>query len=337
MLINIKTIIVYFCIFFVLILILPISIVKYGSNFSSFKKIKSQNNSLDNSVQNIKVFFHKENCVKKVPLEDYIKCVVAAEMPVEFETEALKAQAIAARTYVYGRFHDMYGNRKNHLDNSDICTSPEHCQAYISKSDAEKQWSTKTSMSNWGKIENSVNSTKGLIILYSKTAINPLFHSNSGGFTENADDVWDLAPIPYLKGIISNGEDNSPDYTFSTTLNKVTLNTVLKEKYPDIKLKEKDLIKDFKILKSSQTGRIKKIIVGNIELSGTEFRKLFELKSTNFKITKINNDEIKITTLGSGHGVGMSQCGANALAKKGAKYEKILKYYYKDIEIGPIS
>ncbi len=265
-------------------------------------------------------------------LEDYIKGVLAAEMPAEFDIEALKAQAVAARTYALGRAAKLYGSRGVH-DDADVCTDHTHCQAWLSKEQAMKNWGLLSSFKYWNKITEAVNETEGQVIEYNKVLINPLFHSNSGGHTENVEDVWSGTSEPYLKGVKSMGEDKFKEYESTIVLSESEMINTLKKNNPKIKISGKNLLENIKINGYSSGNRVLSMNIGNVKIKGTDFRKMFNLKSTNFKLKRIAGGKISITTYGYGHGVGMSQCGADYMAQKGSTYKEILKYYYKGVEI----
>lgn len=284
----------------------------------------------------IKVYMDSEKEVKTMYLEEYLKGVVAAEMPAEFGLEALKAQAVAARTYAVGRMQGLYKASDGSHDGADVCTSYAHCQAWISKQAAVKGWGIFNSYKYWKKIEKAVKETENQIVVYQGKIINPLFHSNSGGKTENSEDAWEGVAEPYLRSVVSSGEEDSKDYKSVTTITINDFCDKLKEKYPNFNINKKNIIDSIKVLEHTEGGRVKNIKVGNVTIKGTEFRTLFSLKSANFDIKEEGKDSLKITVIGYGHGVGLSQWGANYLAKTGGSYEEILKYYYKGVELQQI-
>lgn len=316
-----------------IVIVLPFFIVR-GCSFEEDKGVPETGQKPEGLK--INVYVNSLDKVVEMPLEDYIKGVVAAEMPASFEMEALKAQAVASRTYAYGRLAKIYIPSNNLHEGADICTDPAHCQAWASKETAMKGWGIFNAGRYWKKIEKAVDETKDVILLYDGKVINPVFHSNSGGKTENAEDVWAGGSVPYLRSIVSNGEEDSSQYKHVTFLKIDEFCTILENQFPDIKLNKKDILKDIKIMDYTEGNRVKTIKIGNVELKGTEFRKIFSLKSANFKIEQEDKDTLKITTIGNGHGVGMSQWGANYLAKSGGTYEEILKYYYQGVELSVI-
>jgi stage II sporulation protein D len=328
-----KKIIYYALLLLLIIIILPLLIVRGCSvNMAQDydeEKITDQENK---ESKKIKVLDTKEDKVFEMDVEQYVRGVVAAEMPASFELEALKAQAVAARTYLLGRVNGIYGVKDDRHKDASICTDPAHCQAWISKQDAYKMWGTFSSKSNWDKITRAVVETKGCIIIYNKVIANPFYHSNSGGRTENIEDVWGGKGVPYLKSVESKGEEAAKEYKKSISIKEKNFIEKLKEEYDDLEFDKGEFIDNIETLSYTQGGRINNIRIGNKVLKGTDMRRIFSLNSTNFKIED-KNEVIYITTIGNGHGVGMSQYGANYLAKEGMDFEEILKYYYNGVEI----
>ena len=193
------------------------------------------------------------------------------------------------------------------------------------------KWEADEAESNWNKILEAVNSTSGKIITYNGEPINAFFHANSGGVTESSLNIWGGIDYPYLKSVQTAGEDGYTQYSSQVTLSKQELLEKIKTKYEDcaIDFSQEDCIK---ILEYTTSGRVKTIKFGNKEIAGTEARTLLGLKSTNFTF-EINGDNITFSVTGYGHGVGMSQTGADSLAKSGSNYEEIIKHFYTDVEI----
>ena len=298
-----------------------------------------KNNEIENEIESqiisydyknystIKLLHTKDNTIEEIPLDEYLYGVVAAEMPASYEIEALKAQAIVARTYT---IYKIENNSKKH-DEADICDSSACCQAWISKEDRFSRWEEKSQEENWNKIVNAVNSTKGKIITYEGKPINAFFHSNSGGKTETTMNVWGGDGYPYLQAVATAGEDAYSQYQSEVVITKDEFVKKLEEKYKDfdIDFSKKDAIK---VLQYTDSNRVKTIKIGNKELSGVEVRTIFGLKSANFKIN-IDNNDLKFEVIGYGHGVGMSQTGADAKAKQGSNAEEIIKHFYTGVEI----
>lgn len=263
--------------------------------------------------------------VEVLDLDTYLYGVVSSEMPADFELEALKAQAVVARTYTIYQIK----NGSKH-ENSDVCDSSLCCQAWISKENRMARWENEKKEEYWNKIVKAVNDTKGKIIFYGNEPINALFHSNSGGVTELALNVWG-GDFPYFQTIETSGEENYSSYSSEVIISKDELIQKMLEKYSDFKI---DFSKSdsIRIESFTDSGRIESIKIGNRVLSGVETRSILGLKSAKFTF-EILDDDIIFSVIGYGHGVGLSQCGSDALAKTGLNYLDIIKHYYKDVEI----
>lgn len=279
------------------------------------------------SYGEINVLHTVNNEIEKMSLDEYLLGVVSAEMPVSFEEEALKAQAIVARTYT---IYTIKNSKGKHGD-ADICDDSKCCQAWISKEDRLNKWDENKREENWNKIQNVVYSTQGKIIVYDNEPIDAFFHSNSGGKTEEVSNVWGGTDLPYLKSVQTSGEEAYTQYSSEVTISKVEFEEKIKERYPDfyINYSENECIK---ILEYTNGDRVKTIKIGNLNLSGVEVRTLLGLRSANFEFY-INEEELKFSVKGYGHGVGMSQTGADALAKEEKKYDEIIKHFYTNVEI----
>ena len=275
----------------------------------------------------IKLYHTKTGETQELSIDEYLYGVVSAEIPVSYHLEALKAQAVAARTYTLYQIIHSSGKHGE----ADICDDSTCCQAWISKEDRLARWDENEATSNWDKITRAVDSTQGQIITYKNEPIDAFFHSNSGGITETANNVWGGSNFPYLQSVETAGEDEYSQYLSEVELTKTELIEKLKEKHPEIQInyEEENCIQ---ILEYTESGRVRSIKFGNIQIAGTEARTLLGLKSTNFEFQIVEN-KVKFTVKGYGHGVGMSQTGADSLAKQGFNYEQILKHYYTGVEI----
>lgn len=331
-----KKIFIYFFAFLFICFILPALLTKWEVATSSQENENIAENQEEiseeyiyNKYGTIKLLHTDTNAIEEVALDTYLCHVVSAEMPVDFEKEALKAQAIVARTYTIYKM-----NHKKH-DNADICDDSNCCQAWISKEDRLARWDGDKE-EKWKKIEDCVNETKGKIITYNNEPINAFFHSNSGGKTELPVDVWGGGSnMPYLQVVETAGEDGYTQYNSEVELSNEEIVEKLKEKYADIQI-DFNNEEDIKILEYTSSGRVKTIKFGNHEISGTEARTIFGLRSTNFEIEKIDG-KIKFTVTGYGHGVGMSQTGADSMAKSGSSAEDIINHFYVGIEIKDVN
>ena len=274
----------------------------------------------------VKVLHNKTGEIEEMELDDYLLGVVSSEMPASFEQEALKAQAVVARTYTIYKITN--GNKH---ENADICDDSKCCQAWISKEDRLDKWNEGERDTNWEKIVEAVNNTKGKIITYEGKAINAFFHSNSGGITDTATAVWGGTNYPYLQAVQTSGEDSYNQYNSEVIITKDEFISKIKEKHSEFAI-DFSLDNQIEILDYTDGERIKTIRIGNLNLSGVEIRTLFGLKSAKFEIN-IEGDNIKFNVIGYGHGVGMSQTGADSMAKQGKCYDEIIKHYYTGVEI----
>ena len=327
-----KKIIIYFLVFLLIFFILPAILTKKNVEAKVIEDSKENNTNIKSEKKynykkygKIKLLHSKTGEVEEVELDSYLVNVVSAEMPVDFEIEALKAQAVVARTYT------IYKMQNKKHENADICDDSNCCQAWISKEDRLSRWEADKSESNWNKIEQAVEETKGKVITYNNKVINAFFHSNSGGKTEIPVNVWGGTGYPYLQVVETSGEEGYSQYQSEAIYTRDELIEKLKTKYEDITI-DFNNDEDCKILEYTDSGRVRTVKFGNHELSGTETRSLFNLRSTNFEIIK-EDENIKFSVKGYGHGVGMSQTGADSLAKQGKNYEEIIKHFYIGVEI----
>lgn len=257
----------------------------------------------------------EDGSIETLGLEEYLIGVVAAEMPAEFAEEALKAQAVAARTYAAKRISE---NINSDYD-VDTTTST---QVWLSTKEMREKWNWLTYWRYHGKISRAVESTRHEVLVADGQYVDAFFHSSTGRKpTERSEDVWS-SPRPYLQNIES-GEENPHRFVKTTTFTPTELYSKLGINEPPRAFSEND----FQILSETATGRIKAMRVLGKNYSGSQLRTLLGLPSTDMEIS-ISPQEVKITTYGYGHGVGMSQYGANDLAQKGYNYEEILKHYY---------
>lgn len=278
-----------------------------------------------NEGRSILVYNDETGACMKMRLESYLCGVVAAEMPASFESEALKAQAVAARTYTLRRMEKPCGR-----SGADICTDSTCCQAYKDTEALKKNWK-KDYEKNIEKVTEAVRATEGEAIYYEGELIEALYHSSSGGRTEDAQHVFAQAR-PYLISVASPGEESSAKFRDTLTLSRKSFAKKVNKEWKNANLKASKLMEQVKIVSRYESGRVETIRLGKAEATGRDLRKLLELNSANFSIAYTDEDVI-LSTLGYGHGVGMSQYGANAMALEGADYHEILSYYYSGVEI----
>lgn len=279
--------------------------------FYEYKIEKIKTGIIINNEKNIRIL-RSNNTVENINLEDYLIGVVSSEVPVSFKKEAIKAQAVAARTYA---LKQMQNNQNESYDVKDDTSS----QVYKSNDELKTIWKENYD-NNINIIKEAVNETKGEYLTYNNDIIYAFFFSTSNGQTEDNKDVFGQ-DLPYLK-VVDSSFDEKETNDF-----KVTKTYSLEEFYQKLEIPYSNNLVITDIV-YTDSKRIKNIKINNIEFTGIDIRRRLSLRSTDFTIEK-NNDQILITTKGYGHGVGMSQYGANALAKQNKTYEEILKYYYK--------
>lgn len=281
------------------------------------------------SQREIAVFDEKAGGIITMPLEEYIVYALAGEMPASYEIEALKAQAVAARTYLAHKL--AAGTGCTNMPGADICTSSAHCQAFSSRAALEERWGEDFDV-NFSRLCGAVQSTAGQIALYDDAPIEALYFASSGGATEDSEHVFSAAQ-PYLKSVDSPGEGEMGRNNGEQKLSASELVSRIEKKYPKSNVTEDSIATDLEIISRYDSGRVEKIRVGDVEISGKEARSLFSLNSANFTMA-FGDGYVTFTTKGFGHGVGMSQAGANAMAQSGSTYDAILAHYYTGIHIG---
>ncbi|MCT1901152.1 stage II sporulation protein D [Oceanobacillus sojae] len=259
--------------------------------------------------------------VENVPVEQYVAGVVSSEMPTEFEMEALKAQAVAARTFTV---NFLLNGEKN--SSYDLTDSTQH-QVYKGEQELQEQWGAEY-QEKMNKINQAVKETEGQIITYNKAPITASFFSTSNGYTENSEDYWE-SEVAYLRSVESPWDKNAPEFTSQTTLSVAEVSEALQVPLQDDKKIPMEI-------SHTDSGRVKEITVAGNTFTGPEFRDKLGLRSSDFTIEQSDNHLI-FTTQGYGHGVGMSQYGANGMAAEGKNYEDIIHYYYTDVEISQVS
>jgi len=278
----------------------------------------------------IKVYRHDSGKTESIPFEAYVMGVVAGEMPASFEMEALKAQAVAARTYSLSKIiRSGDGGNPDH-PSAPVCDDT-HCQVYRSPEELKQLKSVEWMNTGWPKIQEAVNSTKGQLMYYQGAlAEQPLFHSSSGGRTENSEDVF-VSAIPYLRSVDSPYETAAPHQNEQVEVSLSEFKQKIKQTYPKSDPGALNS-SSIKVLTRSTGGRVATIQVGSLTLKGREIRDIFGLRSADFTVSAKGNSVI-FTTEGYGHGVGMSQYGANGMAQAGYNYIEILEHYYTGVEV----
>ena len=258
--------------------------------------------------------------VRQMQMDDYLVCVLLTEMPADFELEALKAQAVVARTYALRRMEaaDKHGSGA-------VCTESSCCQGYC---EIDTYLSSGGTLEDVEKMRRAVESTKDQVLTYNGTLIEATYFSCSGGKTEDAKAVWG-ADVPYLQAVDSPGEEAASHFMESIVFTKDEFSERLHCSLPET---SSDWIKG---IEYTAGGGVKTIQIGDNTFTGTSIRTLLGLPSTAFMITAVG-DHIIITTKGFGHRVGMSQYGADAMAVNGSTYDEILSHYYRGTELSYI-
>lgn len=279
----------------------------------------------------ISVYKKAENRVETLDCYTYICGVVAAEMPASYENEALKAQTVAAFTYMLNKMNYVKDNPDTDIGHSGayMCDDYNHCKAYLSQADLIKSWGEDYYNKMYSKIESAVYDALGKVITYNETPINAVFHAVSCGTTASAQEVWG-SDIAYLQSVDCSFDKTADGYVSQLTLSKEEFSDTFYESVGVI-LPTDDSTWIGEIT-YHPSGLVDTINIGGTMYDGTYIRKLFSLKSAAFNV-EISKDKIKFTVYGYGHGVGMSQNGANELAKQGSSYTDILEYFYTGVKI----
>ena len=268
--------------------------------------------------QKVRVKQTESGNIIEVPLEEYVMGVIAGEMPLSFEEEALKAQAVAARSYVLKKMEQNY---QKEYDVVDTVLN----QVYLDEETLQNKWKD-TYNEKMEKVKKVVLDTKGEYLTYNGEVIEAFFFSTSTGYTENCEEVF-MQALPYLRSVESHYDEISPVYETQKIFS-------LEEFYQKLNLEYSNIL-EVNILKTTSTGRIKTIQINGAEFTGSEVATKLQIRSNYFEI-KQNEKQVIVNTKGYGHGVGMSQYGDNGMAKEGYTYDQILKHYYTDVQISKI-
>ncbi len=306
-----KKIAVVFIIILIIIIIIPFLILE-GIIF--FSEIEEEDKIYLN------VYQHKNDKIVTMELSEYLKGVVAAEMPAIYNMEALKAQAVAARTYALRQLSS--GNTR--YPGADISTDFRYNQAWISKDEMKEKWGFIPFFYFYSRISAAVELTRFEVLLYNNKIIDAVYHSNSGGQTESSEDIWEEKK-PYLRSVESpfdSGSEKNYRHRFEISYNVL-------EKRLGINAQN---ITNIKIIDYNEGGSVNTVRIADKIFEGREVRDKLGLPSAKFEFI-VEDDKIICEVTGFGHGVGMSQDGANGFGKKGYNYREILKHYYTDVEI----
>lgn len=262
--------------------------------------------------------------IEEMTVAEYLEGVVAGEMPALYPAEALKAQAVAARTYMCWQ---MRSGAKH--QGADVCSSPACCQVYRPLSAAAAGWGDDAALYQ-AKIRYAVGQTDGQLLLYEGEPAQAVFHATSAGATENSADVWG-EDLPYLRSVDSPGDLEAEKYEGRVEISLADCKKKLQNAWPGAKL-GKNAGGWFTDIERTEVGHVKKLKAGGVEVTGAQIRRVFGLLSSNFTVS-VGSDTVVFSTRGYGHGVGMSQTGARAMALEGKRYTEILEWYYPGCEV----
>ncbi len=277
------------------------------------------------------VYYSKNGVKEQLEFDRYLIGVVGANMPAGYHMEALKAQAVIARTYALYNISMLMDENPGKKD----FTTSELGLAYISLEEMEQFWGSKDYLTYFTKLENAVYGTKDELLLYKDQLILPVFFDTGSGYTRNASEAWDV-DIPYLISVDSKQDVTSTHYLKIQEFEVKDFIHTLKQHYPGVNLSEKSFFDQVTVSTRDSIGYVTEMNLGSQTVSGEEFAKVLGLNSNNFYLENYNN-KVRIICTGVGHGVGLSQFGANAMAEEGYPYDEILLHYYTGVELVRIS
>ena len=286
------------------------------------KTAKSSKSATKIQTQTVRLLISKSGKVSKIPMKEYLFGVVAGECPMDYHDEALKAQVIAAHSYT------LYRITANKSQKYDLSDDPETSQFYRPRKEALKVWGSSAN-ANEKRLDGIINSVEHYVVTYKNKPILAVYHAMSGGITEDSKNVWG-GEVAYLKATESLNDKSAANYLSQVKVEKADADAKLFSK----KITAEELI-GAKVTKSP-SGYVLNCRVGEVTLTGGDITALFGLKSSNFDMNSDKDGGIIFTVRGSGHGVGMSQNGANMLAEKGKTYSEILLHYYKNCTLSKI-
>ncbi len=321
---HVKTVFLPLLALFIITFVVPTLVVLPFSGKEDREQLKEDivktipSEELLDSVE-VAVYRTKEEMIEKLPMEKYIVGVVSAEMPANFELEALKAQALAARTYLVNQ---MMNPDAEVPEGAHVTDTINH-QVYKNETELREQWGPDF-QENYSKIVKAVLETKGQVLTYKNQPITAAFFSTGNGFTENSGAYWEN-DFPYLKSVESPWDTESPKFNDQ----KIVSVSEFEQKL-GVSLTNDDSVGT--IIEKTPGKRVASVSIGGKTFTGRQIREKLELRSTDFTWYR-KNDQIVINTKGYGHGVGMSQYGANGMAEDGSTYQDIVKHYYQGIAI----
>lgn len=346
-----KTLLSFFVVFSLIVFLLPLAALRLNNSekpaaipqqtgaFSAFGTIRQESASVsssgetaslpqaeDSSIQVIaqpesfSILDRSSGQIQEVSVLDYLYGAVAAELPPSFHAEAMKAQAVASHTYaLYCRAHPAPD-----LNGADFSADPSKWEGYVTREQMLERYPD-LGESYWKKITEAVDQVAADVLVWEQEPILAAYHSMSAGATEFASNVWN-GSVPYLVPVDSPGDTLADRFETTVSFSAEQIRGIFTESYPDLIL-EGDTRSWFQIASRSPSGYVLSLQAGNLQISGKDLRTLLGLRSTNFTITA-QVDSFLFTTKGYGHGVGLSQYGADYMARQGSGYEEILQHYY---------
>lgn len=315
----------------ILIKLLAVSIFVLFLPFILTLILSDKRSSRTIETMDYNIYYEQGGIKQSLDFDRYLIGVVAANMPAGYHIEALKAQAVIARTYA---LYNISLLSEENPDKKEFSTS-ELGLSYIDTDDMERYWGNDNYVSYFTKLENAIFATRDEIITYEGDLILPVFFGTGTGHTRSAKEAWGI-DIPYLVSVSSKQDATSVNYLRITEYEPAVLVNIIKQEYPSADISEKTFFQDITITGRDSTGYVTKINLGSLMISGEEFAKVLGLNSNHFYIEDYEGTA-RIICTGVGHGVGLSQYGANAMAEEGYLYNEILTHYYTGVKIAKIN
>lgn len=316
----------------VLVIFLPAAVVSIArdNRLPQFERPEKISSGLPhNSEQVIRLYHYEQKRVIELDLEEYLVGVVAAEMPACFELEALKAQAVASRTYTlkHCRFWGGAGCDQS-PEPADVCSDSTHCQAWLDPEHLDLGWPEDQQDELLNRIKTAVRETAGEVAVYNGELIESVYHSTCGGLTESSHALWGGPEIPYLQNVTCPYCEHSPYYHTQNLISYQALADAL----PDNQAVPVAGGLPVEIAAQTPGGRLVEVRIGDLTLEGKDFRKQFQLPSLACSF-QMDSRGLLVHCKGKGHGVGLCQYGADGAASQGKTYREIISFYYSGAEI----
>lgn len=320
----------YLSLSLLILLVLPAALVSFWPTGAESRATSASPEILPLAAEEkeplVRVYLTREERVLQLPLEQYVRGVLAAEMPAGFHPEALKAQAIASRTYIVQRM--IHGDFSDAPPGAMVTDTVQH-QVFWTEQEMRRRWGA-AFVENINRLTRAVEETRGQVITYQGKPIYATYFSTSNGYTENAQDYWQTSGFPYLKSVPSPWDQKSPHFrsthTFGTAelLERLGLDPAIPAAAGNSNW--------IAIVSRTGSQRVSQLRIGDQTLSGRQVREALDLPSTSFEV-KVEGQTVTFEVQGYGHGVGMSQYGAHGMAQEGNRAEEIIRHYYQGVEL----